>query len=142
MSPRRFGALSGPAAALVVGLGLPTSAAPQDQPAPQRPAEAAGTVSAEEYEGWRQYNSQCARCHGQDVLGNPVAADLLRSTRPGGAMHDRAAFVQVVAQGRPSRGMPAFERILTPEQMNAIYAYVRGRAEGRIKPGRPARPKS
>jgi mono/diheme cytochrome c family protein len=136
MSLRRSGALSGCAAALALLLvfGLPTNAASQN-----RPADAAGPVSAEEYEGWRQYNSQCARCHGQDVLGNPVAADLLRSAKPGGAVHDRAAFVQVVARGRPAGGMPGFEKVLTPEQMNAIHAYVSGRAEGRIKPGRPVR---
>ena len=47
-----------------------------------------------EYEGWRQYSTHCARCHGQDVLGNPVAA---------------------------------------------IYAYVKGRADGKIPAGRPQR---
>ena len=41
-------------------------------------------VSAEEYEGWRQYSVQCARCHGQDVTGNPVAAHLLESAGSGG----------------------------------------------------------
>src|SRR5918996_744559 len=47
------------------------------------PGQAAGQegakVSVLEYEGWRQYSVQCARCHGQDVLPNPVAANLLVS---------------------------------------------------------------
>ena len=39
--------------------------------------------------------------------------------------------------------MPAFKGTLTPEQTNAdVYAYVKGRAEGRIPPGRPASPKT
>jgi len=49
--------------------------------APQKPAgdqpENAPKVSPAEYEGWRQYSVNCARCHGQDVLPNPVAANLL-----------------------------------------------------------------
>jgi len=36
--------------------------------------------------------------------------------------------------------MPAFGTLLTPEQIDAIYAYVKGRAEGRISPGRPEQP--
>jgi mono/diheme cytochrome c family protein len=49
-------------------------------------------------------------------------------------------FAQVVSEGRPERGMPAFKSILNPEQIQAIYVYVKGRAEKRIPPGRPAEP--
>jgi mono/diheme cytochrome c family protein len=94
------------------------------------------------YEGWRQYSVHCARCHGQDVLGNPVAANLLEAVGPGGTSADRKAFVQVVSNGRPSKGMPAFAKTVTPEQIDAIYSYVRGRAEKKIPPGRPDEPKS
>jgi len=98
------------------------------------------SVSEREYDGWRQYSVHCARCHGQDVLGNPVAADLLKSTAPGGPMAEEAAFVQVVREGRPDKGMPPLEKSMTSEQMSAVYAYVRGRATGKIPPGRPAPP--
>jgi mono/diheme cytochrome c family protein len=97
-------------------------------------------VSAIEYEGWRQYSVNCARCHGQDVLPNPVAANLLISLAPGGPMETYERFAPVVQEGRPERGMPAFKSILTPAQIKAIYAYVKGRAEKRIPPGRPASP--
>jgi mono/diheme cytochrome c family protein len=93
-----------------------------------------------EYEGWRQYSVNCARCHGQDVLPNPVAANLLISLAPGGSMDSEQKFTQVVSEGRPDRGMPGFKSILTPDQIKAIYAYVKGRAEKRIPPGRPKRP--
>ncbi|HET6577654.1 MAG TPA: cytochrome c [Gemmatimonadales bacterium] len=98
-------------------------------------------VSAEEYEGWRQYSVHCARCHGQDVLGNPVAANLLESTREGGPVAGRDAFVAVVQAGRPDRGMPAFADVISKEQSAAIHAYVKGRADGKIAAGRPARPR-
>lgn len=94
-------------------------------------------VSDVEYEGWRQYNVHCARCHGQDALPNPVTANLLTSLAPGGATAEQGAFTKVVIGGRADRGMPAFEKMTTPEQVDAIYAYLKGRAEKRIPPGRP-----
>jgi mono/diheme cytochrome c family protein len=97
-------------------------------------------VSALEYEGWRQYSVQCARCHGQDVLPNPVAANLLVSVAPGGPAADKATFSKVVADGREERGMPAFAKTMPPEQIDAVYAYVKGRAEKRIPAGRPKEP--
>ncbi|HET9464289.1 MAG TPA: cytochrome c [Gemmatimonadales bacterium] len=125
----------------------PPSRAPRDtppagaaQPNTQGAPGGAPKVSAVEYEGWRQYSVNCARCHGQDVLPNPVAANLLISLAPGGPMAAYEQFAQVVQEGRPERGMPAFKSILTPEQIKAIYAYVKGRAEKRIPPGRPASP--
>jgi mono/diheme cytochrome c family protein len=93
-----------------------------------------------EYEGWRQYNVHCARCHGQDALPNPVAANLLTSLAPGGPTADQTAFTKVVMEGRENRGMPAFGKTLTPEQVDAMYAYLKGRAEKRIPPGRPKEP--
>jgi polar amino acid transport system substrate-binding protein len=102
--------------------------------------ERAPRVSAVEYEGWRQYSVQCARCHGQDVTGNPVAANLLESARSGGPVEAKEEFTKVVADGRLSKGMPAFKAIMKPEQIDAVYAYVKGRADGRIAVGRPAAP--
>jgi mono/diheme cytochrome c family protein len=97
-------------------------------------------VSQAEYEGWRQYSVNCARCHGQDVLPNPVAANLLISLAPGGPIDNEQTFSQVVNDGRPERGMPAFKGVLSQDQIGAMYAYVQGRAAKRIPPGRPARP--
>jgi len=97
-------------------------------------------VSAAEYEGWRQYSVQCARCHGQDALPNPVAANLLVSLAPGGPSADETAFTKVVTDGREERGMPGFAETMTPEQVKATYAYLKGRAEKRIPAGRPKEP--
>ncbi len=103
-------------------------------------AQQAAEVSGVEYEGWRQYNVHCARCHGQDALPNPVAADLLASLAPGGQTADEETFTQVVMEGRTSRGMPAFKETIEPAQVQAIYAYLKGRAAKRIPPGRPRNP--
>ena len=124
----------------------PQSSAPQDTPpgaGQQSSKNASGSssgVSQAEYEGWRQYSVNCARCHGQDVLPNPVAANLLVSLAPGGPMASPEKFAQVVSEGRTHRGMPAFKAIMSPDQIQAVYAYVKGRADKRIPPGRPAEP--
>ena len=94
-------------------------------------------VSQSEYEGWRQYSVHCARCHGQDVLGNPVAANLLLSVAEGGPASDEATFAKIVREGRPSQGMPGLGATVKPEQITAMYAYVKGRADKKIPPGRP-----
>src|ERR687897_3610194 len=69
----------------------PPAEAAQDTPPTTAPAGPQGggagaKVSQAEYDGWRQYSVNCARCHGQDVLPNPVAANLLVSLAPGGPM--------------------------------------------------------
>lgn len=103
-------------------------------------AQDGATVSEVEYEGWRQYNVHCARCHGQDALPNPVAANLLVSLAPGGPAADQGTFTQIVLEGRPARGMPALKGTVEPSQVEAMYAYLKGRAGKRIPPGRPKRP--
>src|SRR3954453_14079358 len=92
-----------------------------------------------EYEGWRQYSAHCARCHGQDVLGNPVAADLLKSAAAGGPVAEKAGFVAGVKEGRVTKGMPGFAKQLDDAQIDGIYAYVKGRADRKIPAGRPER---
>lgn len=115
----------------------PPAAAKPGKQADQATKSGGLKVSQLEHEGWRQYSVNCARCHGQDVLPNPVAANLLVSVGPGGPSNTPEKFAEVVTKGRPERGMPALGTLLTAEQINAIYAYVKGRAEGRIPPGRP-----
>ena len=117
---------------LLLGIGSAGDAAAQGK-------ETGPKLGAEAYEGWRQYSAQCARCHGQDVVGNPVAADLLKSTRAGGPVAEPAAFVAVVKEGRPKGGMPGFAKVLDDAQAAAIYTYVKGRADGKIPAGRPQR---
>jgi mono/diheme cytochrome c family protein len=130
-------------AAEAVGQATPAdSASSTSAPASPTGREKGPRVSREEYEGWRQYSVHCARCHGQDVLPNPVAANLLTSLAAGGPIDRPEKFTQVVTEGRPHRGMPSFKSTLSPEQVHAVYAYVKGRADKRIPPGRPEPPPS
>ena len=97
------------------------------------------TVSEAVYNGWKQYNLNCARCHGEDVLGTTIAPHLTESLKPGGPIDTKEKFVQTVCAGRPEKGMPSWCALgLDMEKINQIYEYVKGRSEGKIGPGRPA----
>lgn len=97
------------------------------------------TVSQEVYDGWKQFNLNCARCHGEDVQGTTIAPHLIVSLRPDGSIPTKALFVQTVCAGRPEKGMPAWCALgMEMSKIEAMYAYVKGRSEGKLHQGRPA----
>ena len=97
------------------------------------------TVPQEVYTGWKQFNLNCARCHGEDVQGTTIAPHLIMSLKPDGPINTKELFVQTVCAGRPAKGMPAWCSLgLEMDKIQAIYAYVKGRSDGKIHPGRPA----
>ncbi|MGH7581059.1 MAG: c-type cytochrome [Gemmatimonadales bacterium] len=97
------------------------------------------TVDQATYNGWKQYSLNCARCHGEDVLGTTIAPHLVMSLKPDGPINTPEAFMQVVCAGRPEKGMPSWCALgMDPAKINQIYSYVKGRSEGKIGPGRPA----
>jgi mono/diheme cytochrome c family protein len=98
------------------------------------------TVSQEVYDGWKQYNLNCARCHGEDVLGTTIAPQLLLSLKPEGPINTKESFLQVVCAGRPDRGMPSWCALgMDPPTIEKIYSYVKARSDAKMSPGRPAR---
>jgi mono/diheme cytochrome c family protein len=110
--------------------------APLRDPYHQAPVD---TVPQLVYDGWKQFNLNCARCHGEDVQGTTIAPHLIVSLRPDGPINTKELFVQTVCAGRPAKGMPAWCALgMDMEKINAIYSYVKGRSEGKIHPGRPA----
>lgn len=129
-----------------------TAAAPAEtaQPAPAAAAAAASlrdeyhrapldTVTQQVYDGWKQFNLNCARCHGEDVQGTIIAPHLIVSLKPDGSIPTKELFVQIVCAGRPEKGMPAWCPLgLEMDKIQAIYFYVKGRSEGKLHLGRPA----
>jgi mono/diheme cytochrome c family protein len=98
------------------------------------------TVSQEVYDGWKQFNLNCARCHGEDVLGTTIAPHLIMSLKPDGPINTKEAFLQVVCAGRPDKGMPAWCSLgMDPGTIEKIYSYVKARSDAKLSPGRPAR---
>jgi hypothetical protein len=121
------------------------SAAQQDttpQEAPLRDAyhqPPRDTVDQATYDGWKQFNLNCARCHGEDALGTSFAPHLILSLKPDGPINTKELFVQTVCAGRPAKGMPAWCALgLDMSKINDIYLYVKGRSDAKLAPGRPA----
>jgi Cytochrome C oxidase, cbb3-type, subunit III len=113
-----------------------TASAPLRDPYHTAPLD---TVSQEVYTGWKQFNLNCARCHGEDVQGTTIAPHLIMSLKPDGPINTKELFVQTVCAGRPAKGMPAWCSLgLEMDKIQAIYSYVKGRSDGKIHPGRPA----
>lgn len=77
----------------------------------------------------------CERCHGKgyEGLAAPSIVDYART-------QNRESFVRAVLDGNPPRGMPGYRgNPLIAENIDAIYLYFLGRADGSIEPGaRPA----
>jgi mono/diheme cytochrome c family protein len=97
------------------------------------------TVAQEVYDGWKQFNLNCARCHGEDVQGTTIAPHLIVSLKPDGPINTKQLFIQTVCAGRPEKGMPSWCALgMDPATIQKIYAYVKGRSDAKISPGRPA----
>ncbi|RZU03062.1 c-type cytochrome [Rivibacter subsaxonicus] len=94
---------------LLLGAALPGGAVAQQAPA----ADAAARVEL----GRRTYTGTCARCHGLNLVTSGIGFDL--RTFP---QNDRERFERSVTQGL--RAMPALGGALTPEQLDALWAYI------------------
>jgi mono/diheme cytochrome c family protein len=93
-------------------------------------------VNAVVYQGWKMFEVYCTRCHGEDAVGSSFAPALKRSVGPSGTI-DHVTFFQTVTHGRPAKGMPTWGNLLSPEQKEDIWNYLRARAVGGLAPGRP-----
>ena len=62
------------------------------------------TVDEKTYQGWKYYNLNCARCHGEDVLGTSIAPHLIVSLKPDGPIPNEAVFLGTVCGGRTTAG--------------------------------------
>ncbi|MEO8029413.1 MAG: c-type cytochrome [Gemmatimonadota bacterium] len=122
---------------LVVALARPARLDAQEvhdiyHPAPK------DTVPQGTYAGWKNFQLNCARCHGEEATGTSFAPNLLHSVGPEGAITSQAIFVSTVCQGRPDKGMPSWCAIgLEVPTMLNIYSYVKRRSDGKMGPGRP-----
>jgi len=127
--------------AVLVGLGLAAgtrTAYAQEQHDAYHEAPR-DTISAEAYQGWKQFELNCSRCHGEYGVGTSFAPALIVSLKDGGTIPNKEIFIQTVCAGRPDKGMPSWCALgLEMDKIQNIYAYLKGRADGKIHIGRPA----
>ena len=119
---------------LLVGAGLGSSAAAQG-------GEPGAQARRRGDEGWRRSpRSLCALPRagrgGQSGRGGPAQGDGRRVVQ---VAEGGASFVATVKTAGRSVGCPDSTKVIDDAQTNAIFAYVKGRADGKISAGRPQR---
>ena len=95
-----------------------------------------GKVDAKTLQGWETWRAGgCQRCH--DDLGRGVAMgpSLVESLKK----LSRKDFKSTVVEGRADKGMPSFgEDQQVVDNLDHLYAYLKGRSDGAIPPGKLA----
>lgn len=83
-------------------------------------------------QGWRTWRAlDCQRCHGpqQQGLVGPSLIDALK-------VIDKDEFKRTVFGGRLAKGMPDFSSSKRmQDHWQDLYAYLKGRSDGKIQPG-------
>ena len=74
--------------------------------------------------GEKVYRLYCVPCHQPDGRGIPGGAANFRDDKTRLAKPD-AELLQTIAAGLDTKGMPAFEAILSPGQRRGVLAYIR-----------------
>ncbi|HWA55956.1 MAG TPA: cytochrome c [Gemmatimonadales bacterium] len=123
------------AAALVLGAGSLSAQQIHDE-YHQAPRD---TVNNDTYQGWKQYELNCSRCHGEFGVGSSFAPALVVSLKNDGTIPTQESFITTVCAGRPDKGMPSWCALgLEMDKIQRIYMYLKDRADGKIGIGRPA----
>jgi mono/diheme cytochrome c family protein len=126
---------------LVLALALSTATAAENatQAKPEKASTAlyqvqdGNKVDAKTLMGWKTWRAlACERCHGaeQEGLVGPPLVETLKTL-------SKEDFHTVMQNGRPEKGMPPFNAsAMVNENWEGLYAYLKGRADGKIAPGR------
>jgi mono/diheme cytochrome c family protein len=90
-------------------------------------------VDGQTLNGWRTWRAlACERCHGAAQEGM-VGPSLVNSLK----VLTRDQFKDTVLHGRIDKGMPNFDGSkMVVENIDNLYAYLKGRSDGAIQPGR------
>ncbi len=90
-------------------------------------------VDAKTLNGWKTWRAlACERCHGaeQEGLVGPPLVETMK-------VLSKEDFHKVMMHGRVEKGMPPFNTsAMVNENWEGLYAYLKGRSDGQIKPGR------
>jgi len=119
----------------IAGLAFALAGLEAGQAADDKPYQVAdgNKVDKVTLEGWRTWRAlACERCHGAKQEGL-VGPSLLESMR----RLSKEEFKQTLTKGRPEKGMPNFDGSkMVMENLDGLFAYLKGRSDGAIQPGR------
>lgn len=107
----------------------PGAAASADHPYEVREGN---KVDANTLQGWKTWRAlACERCHGaaQEGMVGPSLVESLKTL-------SKEQFHETIMKGRPEKGMPPFSgSAMVTKNWEGLYAYLKGRSDGAIKPG-------
>jgi len=90
-------------------------------------------VDPQTLSGWKTWRAMaCERCHGaaQEGMVGPSLVDSMK-------VLSKDQFKLAVLKGRVEKGMPNFDGSkMVTENIDSLYAYLKGRSDGAIEPGR------
>ena len=90
-------------------------------------------VDAKTFAGWKTWRAMaCERCHGakQEGLVGPSLIDSMKKL-------SKDEFKKAVLEGRPGTAMAPFNEAKTVvDNIDNLYAFLKGRSDGAIQPGR------
>ena len=82
--------------------------------------------------GWKTWRAlACERCHGaqQEGLVGPSLVETFKTM-------SKEDFHTLMMNGRPDKGMPNFNTSqMVQQNWEGLYAYLKGRSDGKIEPG-------
>jgi hypothetical protein len=125
------------------GTATPSQASPEQIAALSKPSGGPGgglytvkdgiKVDPKTLQGWKTWRAlACERCHGAEqegLVGPPLLVSLHRLSKE--------EFMKTIIDGRIEKGMPPFSASkMVMDNQDGLYAYLKGRADGQIKPGR------
>ena len=119
----------------IAGVTLALAGFAPGQAADDKPYKVAdGTrVDKATLEGWRTWRAlACERCHGaaqEGAVGPPLVESMKRLTKE--------EFHNTLMNGKLDKGMPPFNgSAMVNQNWEGLYAYLKGRSDGQIQPGR------
>jgi len=108
------------------------AAADASSSAPPYTVKDGNKVDAKTLAGWKTWRAlACERCHGaqQEGLVGPALVESLKKL-------SKDDFHKTIINGRPEKGMPPFSASkMVTDNWEGLYAYLKGRSDGKIKPG-------
>lgn len=105
-----------------------------DAPAASAPYQVkeGNKVDEKTLKGWKTWRAlACERCHGaaQEGMVGPSLVESLKKL-------SKEDFHTTIMNGRPEKGMPPFNTSkMVNENWEGLYAYLKGRSDGKIQPG-------
>jgi len=120
------------AAALTASRTAETAQAADQNSAAPYTVQDGDKVDPKTLDGWKTWRAlACERCHGaeQEGLVGPSLVDSLKTL-------SKEDFHTTVIEGRAEKGMPPWGASdMMQKNWEGLYAYLKGRSDGKIRPG-------